>query len=552
MIIKKIKVENFKNQNFDLNFQEGENYVYGANGTGKSSIYDAFYWCITGNMPSIASPIPQDNKLASISVELQVDNLNIKRVQKALLTKEKSLKGYNQEIFLDNIPLKAKEYQEKIKDIFNFDLKLLRLDYFVNLSSETKRNLLILVLKPNSEVKTDGIEELALELQKNSISDIEKKYKNLKKEKDNNNITIPSKIEQSKKLIVDKDFQKIEKEIKITEDKLNYQKSIQKKPQNLDRYKEINKKIIDCENIIIKNNFTIQKINDKTNLLKQEINTSKNQIEVLKNEYIKERDKKVEVTENLSFCPTCGQPLPQQQIDEIKKKLNIQKSNNLDKIVKNAEIFKEKILSLEKEINNSTDEREKIEEENQENTKKIDILKKELSKLNISSQDNTEEEIKKLENQLISLKLQKEIIEKIEKEIEDLEIKFKENIQNCANVEKILNQISIYKHRQIETFEKEINSNFELVRFRMFEKNLTNDEYKEICEPYTNGVDYSTQNTAMKIAMLIDIQKTFCKKLGIELPLFIDNRESISEIPQYPYQIINLIVDSNCKKLKCN
>ena len=65
-----------------------------------------------------------------------------------------------------------------------------------------------------------------------------------------------------------------------------------------------------------------------------------------------------------------------------------------------------------------------------------------------------------------------------------------------------------------------------------------------------NGVPFSDLNDAMKINAGLDIINAISNANGISAPIFIDNRESVTEIVSVMSQVINLVVDRNCKTLK--
>jgi hypothetical protein len=79
---------------------------------------------------------------------------------------------------------------------------------------------------------------------------------------------------------------------------------------------------------------------------------------------------------------------------------------------------------------------------------------------------------------------------------------------------------------------------------------LINGGIEECCEASINGVPYSDLNGAGKIQAGCDIIRTLSKKYGIIAPVFIDNRESVTLLPEMDCQIISLIVDPTCKELK--
>jgi len=101
---------------------------------------------------------------------------------------------------------------------------------------------------------------------------------------------------------------------------------------------------------------------------------------------------------------------------------------------------------------------------------------------------------------------------------------------------------------KVDMIESKINSKFKVVNFKLF-KTQINGGIDEVCEALVKGVPYADVNTAGKINAGLDIIKTMSKHYGFKAPIFIDNRESVTEIEEIETQIINLIVDSSCKEL---
>lgn len=139
-------------------------------------------------------------------------------------------------------------------------------------------------------------------------------------------------------------------------------------------------------------------------------------------------------------------------------------------------------------------------------------------------------------------------IEAIEKRIQQLVDEEKELAQQVANVEKMQFTIESFIKEKIDRLETAINSKFKLVKFKMFDEQL-NGGLKETCVAMVNGVPYSDVNTASKINAGIDIINTLCEFYGVTAPIFIDNRESVTEIIDTDSQIVSLIVSPEHKAL---
>jgi hypothetical protein len=103
---------------------------------------------------------------------------------------------------------------------------------------------------------------------------------------------------------------------------------------------------------------------------------------------------------------------------------------------------------------------------------------------------------------------------------------------------------------KVELLEGRINSHFELVRFRLFESQI-NGGLSECCETLVNGVPYSSGlNNAARIAAGLDIIRTLSTHYGLSAPIFIDNAESITDIPAIGTQVIALYVSEPDKSLR--
>jgi hypothetical protein len=79
-----------------------------------------------------------------------------------------------------------------------------------------------------------------------------------------------------------------------------------------------------------------------------------------------------------------------------------------------------------------------------------------------------------------------------------------------------------------------------------------NGGINEICEATVNGVLYNDLNTAMKINAGIDVINVLSVFFGVNSVVFLDNRESTTNIIDSESQIISLFVNPNCETLKIN
>ena len=135
------------------------------------------------------------------------------------------------------------------------------------------------------------------------------------------------------------------------------------------------------------------------------------------------------------------------------------------------------------------------------------------------------------------------------KRIAELEKEYQESQSQLAELEGLEFNIQQFGKARIEQVESRINGMFNIVRFKMYEQQINGGEI-ETCEAMVNGVPFSDLNDAMKINAGLDIINAICRENGIVAPIFIDNRESVSEITSVSAQIVNLFVDANSRTLR--
>jgi len=94
---------------------------------------------------------------------------------------------------------------------------------------------------------------------------------------------------------------------------------------------------------------------------------------------------------------------------------------------------------------------------------------------------------------------------------------------------------------KISMIEQSVNSKFKIVNWKLF-SDLINGGLRECCEATVNGVPYSSVNQAGRIQAGIDIIDTFQAHYGAFLPIWVDGRESVIDLPETPAQTISLVV----------
>ena len=284
-------------------------------------------------------------------------------------------------------------------------------------------------------------------------------------------------------------------------------------------------------------------------------------------------------------CPTCKRPLEaddvEAKIEDLRTSFNADKANRLERNKTIGIETKNRIEAKENEIRTINDDCFKLDNDvaELENSNKYKVTPtapdvepmiatdKELAELRrkendlqmeldkeVASPDTSDLQAQRQEvlnsiNETRNVLRDKETIANSLKRIHELEEEYKTSQDELARLEGIEFTIQQFCKARIELVESRINGMFELVRFKMYEQQINGGEI-ETCEATVDGVPFSDLNNAMKINAGLDIINAICRANGIVAPIFIDNRESVSDIVSTQSQIVNLIVDASCKTLR--
>ena len=310
-------------------------------------------------------------------------------------------------------------------------------------------------------------------------------------------------------------------------------------------------------------------------------NTIDTQLVDLRIKYAKIEASKFVFDESLCACGSCGRAFENETIEERKRKeselFEFNKLNALEKIRivgHEAKVNKE---NHENEIQKTKLESEQIVIDLQNASAKVSELENKLKSLPVSEiQDNDfikqaaaqieavvipemksdnselinkrsaiESTIKEFESKLSVLESNK----KAETRVQELKDQLLILNQEKAQLEKVEMLIDKFTFNKITNLENEINSLFEMVKFKMFDEQL-NGGIAECCICTIDGVPFSDANTASKVNAGLDVIKTLQTYFEVKAPIFIDNRESVTVLNTgFDMQIINLVVDPEHSQL---
>lgn len=163
-----------------------------------------------------------------------------------------------------------------------------------------------------------------------------------------------------------------------------------------------------------------------------------------------------------------------------------------------------------------------------------------------------EEHIETIEAQINGFKkelLQIEANARIDVRVKELSDQERNLSAEYEDLEHQLYLTEQFVRTKVFMLENKINSKFKVARFKLFEEQI-NEGLRETCVAVSSGVPYGSMNNAARIQIGIDICNTLSEHFGKVMPLWIDNQESVSEIPDTAAQQIRLIVSPKDEKLR--
>lgn len=363
-----------------------------------------------------------------------------------------------------------------------------------------------------------------------------------------------------------------------------------------DRKKE---KIKECES-------TVQDLKRKISVGDFEIDNSKTRIDDLEKlkTYAVKRCKEIEIelkdlrkdyvqTHNERFdgsltCPTCGKEFDPGRKQEIIKSFNLEKSKKLEKLNEEATLLKngvanaeESIKMYDKEVSDLKLKLEKLEKSRVEIEKELSLSDKKLEEIKDTEMgqelkdeikvledkiDGVEEEIAKVGKadnaELLSRKdSYKERLESINSKLSrqglnaELDIKISQYMEDEKRLSKefedkqrILYLCDEYTKAYTELVSEKVNDLFTFVKFKLFDTQI-NGGIQETAEATYKGVPYGSLNSAAQINAGLDVIKSLSKHFDKQIPIFVDNAESVNELAETQSQLITLSV-SKFKNLR--
>ena len=605
--------------------------IRGANGAGKTTVFDAWLWLLFGKDSTGRSSF--EVKTLDVSgqpihgldhiVEAVIDNEGLEiKLRKEYREKwvkkrgdsEAQLTGHETNCFIDGVPVKISDYTARIGELVNEELFKLLSDpaQFQRLDWKKRRELMLSLIDPQDDaliqsMKYNSITDLVL---KHGTDDAMVLLKDRRKKLNDQIKQIPVRIDEASRnapespetfdvvkaketlaelLKKHTDIEQVARDAakKRIDEQTGTMEAIQLHKNQIREWERIEREYKTesllaaqrVENLkeTLKSKTTWINDFDKTQdaVRKMIADYEKDRMKLV-TEYKAVKAKELDAAEVDTTCPTCGQNMPQdkgaEMIEAARAKFEAQKKKELDEVTRQGGAFKSKIEALQADLNQGESKLDSVRREIVELNAQIAEAQKAaglkapdysanikqttelIERLNKSLQSRQEPstapdllagEIAHLQRMIAN----QDVIEAAKKRIEELEAEGRKYASELVQTEGLIVTLEDFIKEKVEAVEKELNSLFENVTFKLFDKQL-NGGISETFVTLIDGVPFADANTAAQINAGLEIIEHLSKHYSLRCPCFVDHRESVTRLVPINSQIINLLVDENHKQLK--
>lgn len=644
---KKIRIRNFRGLvNFEANLEGRSVRISGANGLGKSSVADAITWVLFGKDSRRRTAFPIDpvddagriihNLDVSVELELLIDGQpttlrrrrSEKWVQKRGMTTEQ-LDGHQTTCYIDGRPLPSSDFSSHVDTIVKEELfrALTTPDYFPSLPMDQQYRLLVKIVGTRTLAEIAAKDEEALkvvdELGQRSLDqyrqgltyDLQRTRKELE--------LIPVRLSEVQGFIeqvkakgadgktaqrhakgIEEKLRQVTQEIdsmagvvraenaRYNDQRAYIQQLRQQRAAIEDRIEKQNREARTLhQSLVCKAKEELEATEERHTAAKTMLGLHERRLKDLEQQ-LEDFRRRWEEVERLSFswnaeeavCPTCGQPLPQDQADqkrvEAEMRFNerkMQQQDALDEEGKKLAASKQRLQDLsaaareemataerlmpEARERLSKAEAEPIEQADyhdasdwQRLTAEIDQRMKELEQTTQAQEPpqlaalRTEEQAYRKELRLLeqTIDRSKQIDEYVRRE-KELQKQRTTLSGDIARMQTRLEAAERLQLMEANDLQQRVNDLFPSVRFRL-SRELLNGREVGHCELSVDGVPYSGLSTSERINAGLELINALARHYNIVAPIVIDNAEAVNKVaPTLGQQI--LLKVSPAKKL---
>lgn len=644
LTIDRMKISNFKGiREAEFEFSDETN-IYGRNASGKSSILDAFCWLLfnksaNGDAPGSDNfrekPLDADgheihylDTTVELFCKLDGKPFNLRRTQREnWVTKRGSkdavFQGNGSTYWINEVETKVSDFNAQIRGIANDDVFRLitTLGAFNAMEWRKRRAILISMcgIDVDSELlRKDDYLDLARECEVLGVGpdDLKKVLGDRKKMLQKELQLIPARIDEANKLrpqYTEQDIKDAEYLVKTSQNDLqSCQSLLAQIDAGTESSADLQRQILaletemvnekrriadefDAENrkfrtAVHETEMAMEQIARNQGVLARgaadaqvRLNEAAKQVTALRDEY---KAVYVEpfVEPNVDgVCPTCGQPIPQEQITATIEKAKADFITRKEQRLKDISAKGKQAAASEKEYREAFEkadgELKKIDGEYAKAKEQHELAVATYQKYPVEPNYNTER-VETLQSQIYALREQKnaapdtkqkavmdriseleEIIrrnqavvamqdaaKKVDERIAELERQQEEMGARKAEVELLIFKVEQFTAERCSLLEDSINEHFPTIRWKLFDRQI-NGALVDCCECMIPGenalVSYNGTNTAASVNADIEIIGVLSKHYDLIAPVFVDNAERINYLVKPAGQLITMSVSDD-------
>ncbi|WP_027406193.1 AAA family ATPase [Anaerovibrio sp. RM50] len=627
----KLFLENFRGiKSLTIDFNGDDTVIYGANGTGKTTVANAISYVLSGKSATGEKDFsPKTVGVHNVHhvAELTVckDDGEVVVLKKEFYEKwtkkrgsqSPTFTGHVCELSINDLPVKTKEYDKVISELTNGhvdDIEFLTvMGHMVEKMNDNERRKVLFSLC--GEVTDDDIlakpefDELSKLLviegtkdQRYEIPDFKKKCESKRRELNKKLDSIPESIATLESAMAGEYEDEADVKARLAENRAKLQKLLAPADAvngNEEIIRDVKEKIAEGRQKFGESKYKalsafseteqtmmndVAKYETSLNRAKTEQKWLEAEIErktKVREELLGEFEVKVKAMvwdENSTICPTCGQKMPEDKINELFSKFSAEREANKAYInakgkANGVELEKHKetlkatvadIEMLEAVLKKQNEALAKWRESKPvdtpyEETDEYKELKKTLDELeagtasvafNPTDKADYEKLIEEDEQKLVDIGAKAKMDEKIA----ELKASVKTVSAELEKQEKAIYLCEQFMIAKAEMITANINDKFSCIKWKLFETQI-NGGLREVCVPMIPNadgvmVDYKMANTASQINANLEIMDVYAKAYGVNLPIIIDRAESITNIRDMDCQTVSLVVSADDKVLR--
>lgn len=632
----KLYVENFRGiKNFVLTPDGCSVTVQGANGTGKSTLMAAFLWLLTGKDAQGREnynvfPLGTDgNRLSgcspTVTATLSMPDGRTLILQRSICERwtkrrgsaETEYNGDETRYFIDEVPVSAGEYSSAVFGMFPEKLLPLLLNavWFSEQTKDYKERRRLLLeqfgsLQP-ADVFTANPELSDLEsmLGTHSVDEFSRICTERRKRYKDSLSALPARIDENRKQLQPMsdagDIKNKRSKLNVEIAKLQYeiehttadavQRHNQQELEKVRQYLEMipnKRRVLEASGNAGWLEEHNRRVDDtargkqnavyRAETLAAELRSLNRERDILAAERDRLRVEWVEVNGTVpdiaQTCPTCGQALPAELVQEAQENFNVSKSERLSDIAAKGAKAAQDVEKMEKKSARLREDLDTCERAAKAATAAYDMViaeKPPVTQMGLFAElDAEEKELKARAEELrqaiqASAQAAEQVVQEkrqkladmqaqsdamtsrlaeiernaaLETRIHELEAEQRDTLHQLEEAERGLSMCEEYTRTLVTLLTERVNKHFPTVRFKLFEQQK-NGGLREVCEAMVDGVPYGALNTASKMQANVEIVQAFSRAADISLPLFLDNRESVTDLTlPDEMQVINLNV----------